>query len=253
MLDKDTNPVSRPDRRSDFDKGDRAKNEEAVGQRKNPPEDQKKFEQLIGKGPTQARPKKPKSIFDLSTKDVPKKGKPEVAFDKKDKPEVAVGKKELSTEADTGKPVVLPDAPTPLAAAVTSVAKSESGTHIPEIKDLANYIGDKIVQVRDSGQTDTVVTIKHPAIFEGATVKLTEHASAKGEYNVTFGNLPQDAKAILDIGGNQDALRTAMDAKGFPLHIITTKSESDVIRGSGEHTTDAEDRDEEAREQKRQR
>jgi hypothetical protein len=102
---------------------------------------------------------------------------------------------------------------------------------VGQVKTLSKYVADEFIQLKNVDMTNTVVTIdsKQLPSFKGSTVRLTEVATAKGEYNVTFANVSNEGKILLDAATNQQTLRMALSEKGIPLHIITTKSEADTL------------------------
>ena len=121
-------------------------------------------------------------------------------------------------------------------AAVTAVgdtgrAGADMGADIakmPEadLKALANKLADQIVvQIKSSDIAETSVQIKNIPLFDGASVTVKEFQTAQGEFNISFENLSNQAKALMDMGVNQEALKAALDAKGIPVHIITTTTD----------------------------
>jgi len=112
-------------------------------------------------------------------------------------------------------------------------AKAPAGKPDVNMKEIARQITDQIIVETKGDLTNTTVTLKHPPLFEGATIKLTEHGSAKGEFNVNFANLNAQAKALIDNPVNQAVLRDAVEVRGIPLHMITstTAPETQVAAG----------------------
>lgn len=114
--------------------------------------------------------------------------------------------------AGTPPPVVTPHAlPTPKVA--------ETKAPLP-IKEVVDQIVDRIYTLKTGGQTDTTIVLKHGGLFDGVTVKISSYQSARGEFNITFSNLTQQAKGILDV--NEDALRQSFATKGLTVHIFAT-------------------------------
>ena len=89
------------------------------------------------------------------------------------------------------------------------------------IQDIINQMVSKVTEIKDTGRTETVVTLKHPPLFAGADIVVTSFDSAKGEFNISFENLTQAAKNILDMQSNRDSLLLALEQKGYNVHIIT--------------------------------
>lgn len=113
------------------------------------------------------------------------------------------------------------------------------------IQDLANQMIENIQILERSDRTETTVTLRHPPILEGATITLTAFASAKGEYNVAFGNLSQQGKAFLDQKMTERSLNDQLDRKGIVVHIVTTSTQPHVPMYS--------DQSQQSREQQQQR
>lgn len=93
------------------------------------------------------------------------------------------------------------------------------------LQAIVDQIVDKLYTVQAAGQTNTIIVLKHPPIFEGANVVVTSFNSATKEFNLSFENLRPDAKLLLD--NNVNALKQALEDKGFAnaVHQITTTTE----------------------------
>lgn len=96
------------------------------------------------------------------------------------------------------------------------------------LQQLIDAVAKAITTAESKGTTDTVVTLKHPPLFAGSNIVLTSYESAKGEFNIRFENLTQQAKAFMDMQQNQDALLSNLQQKGYAVHIVvaTTNVES---------------------------
>ena len=90
--------------------------------------------------------------------------------------------------------------------------------------ELFKQAVDSLTTMISKAETTTVVTIKYPPIFEGASLTLTEYSSAHKEYNIAFGNLSPDARRLLEATGTEERLRQALVDKGYTLHIMTVES-----------------------------
>lgn len=95
-------------------------------------------------------------------------------------------------------------------------------TIAPQIQEIIDQIIDKIYTLKVDGQTDTVITLKHPPLFANTNVVVSAFESAKGEFNIAFENLTQAAKQVLDMRNNQESLKFALEQKGYAVHIVTT-------------------------------
>lgn len=232
MLEKDSIPVNRPNQKNDFEKSQELDDDGKVAEKKNRPDREGKFDELLGDDELTPRAEKKKNLFDIA------------------------GEKPTAGKGEEGNQVLFVQSeetvgamPEVAAVRFTSASGGDSSISITDIKPLADHISEKFVQVKSGDTTNTSITIRHPPAFAGATVRLTEHASAQGEYNVTFASLSDPAKALLDVTVNQDALRMAMDVKGIPLHIITTKTEMDNFRTETSDTGASRDRGDQKEEQ----
>lgn len=92
-------------------------------------------------------------------------------------------------------------------------------SHIQEIID---QMVAKVTEIKNTGTTETVVTLKHPPMFAGATVVVTAFDNAKNEFNISIENLTQAAKNLVDLQTNRDSLLLALEQKGYAIHILTT-------------------------------
>lgn len=72
--------------------------------------------------------------------------------------------------------------------------------------------------------TSTVVTIRQPPIFEGATLTVTEYSSAPQQFNVTFGNLSPDARRMIESVANQQQLKQALIDRGYTVQNVFIES-----------------------------
>lgn len=93
-----------------------------------------------------------------------------------------------------------------------------------QMKELIDQIVKEMYVVKTGEVTDTVITIKHPPIFEGAQVKVTSFENARGQFNIAFENLSQQAKDLLDSRVNRESLLLALNKEGYNVHIITTST-----------------------------
>lgn len=91
--------------------------------------------------------------------------------------------------------------------------------------ELFKQTVDALSTMVTKAQTTTLVTIKQPPLFEGATLLVTEYSSAKKEYNITFGNLSPDARRLIEATSSQTQLRQALIDKGYTLHLMTIEAQ----------------------------
>lgn len=107
--------------------------------------------------------------------------------------------------------------------------------------ELFKQAVDALTTMVSKTQTNTVVTIKHPPIFDGASLVVTEFSSAKKEYNITFGNLSPEARRLLETMGSEQQLRQTLIDKGYTLHMMTIESRPFKVSPTGIETTTAEE------------
>lgn len=137
---------------------------------------------------------------------------------------VAPQKENYTTRFDTEQPDLSYVNPLAAAMPVNSTAPIQQAKEVlppSHIQDIINQLVQKISIIEVSGRTDTTLTLKHPPLFEGANLIVTAFDSAKGEFNISFENLTQAAKQLLDMRVNQESLRTALEQKGYAVHILT--------------------------------
>lgn len=93
------------------------------------------------------------------------------------------------------------------------------------MEELASRIVDEINIVKLDGRTDTTIQLKNVGIFTDAQVTITEFDTAKKEFNIRFENLTQQAHEILSMNVNRESLRSALEQKGYNVHIITANTQ----------------------------
>ncbi|MCB1118776.1 MAG: hypothetical protein KDK65_02325 [Chlamydiia bacterium] len=110
----------------------------------------------------------------------------------------------------------------PLAAPAIAPAAPVERPNQTEMQQLVDQIVKSAIILKSEGKTEMTITLKHPPTLENATLTLTTFDTARGEFNVAFGNLTQEGKNLLDRQANQTSLRETMEKQGFALHIVTT-------------------------------
>lgn len=144
--------------------------------------------------------------------------------------------------------------PSPFEVAVNSgIKKSQEGQRTT-LDALIKQMVDAITEIKKSGETQTIVTLKHPPIFEGANLVITSSENAKGEFNIKFENLSPDAKQLMDMQQNQSSLRQALNEKNITIHIIiaTTEVETPTITAQEGRFQRREDEDRSGGQRERQ-
>lgn len=110
--------------------------------------------------------------------------------------------------------------------------KVEQTTSIASpIHDVVNELIDKLMIVETKGQSDIVVTLNHPGVFKGTILVVSEFDHAKGELNISFENLTQQSKNLLDNPQNRENLMTLLSEKGYVVQqmVTTTLTEHQPI------------------------
>lgn len=123
------------------------------------------------------------------------------------------------------------------------------------MQQLVDAVVKAIATAESQGKTDTVVTLKHPPMFAGSNIVLTSFESAKGEFNIRFENLTQQAKAFMDMQQNQDSLLSTLQQKGYAVHIVvaTTQIETPQIVADAQQTSREQQQQQEQRQQQQGR
>lgn len=134
--------------------------------------------------------------------------------------------------------------------------KSEA-VHQVNLQAIIDQLVDKVVELKANDTTETTITLKYPPMFEGTNIVVTSFDSAKGQFNISFENLTQQAKNILDQQANRQSLMSSLEQKGYAVHIVhtTTLVEHKPIIADVQpnRNPDRERRDQDQRQQKRQR
>lgn len=102
-------------------------------------------------------------------------------------------------------------------------AVTREGTTAAAMQALIDQMVDKLSTIKTGDITDTVMSIKNPPIFEGSELVVTSFGTARGEFNISFTNLTQEAKALLD--SQRSNLMNALEQKGYVTHIVVTTTE----------------------------
>lgn len=102
---------------------------------------------------------------------------------------------------------------------------------VAKIPPLILDIVEKITTTVKHDITKTTITLRDAGIFTGVEVTVTSFKTARGEVNLQFSNMTQEAKNVLEV--NLDALKQALDQKGYTVHIIAaTTLKDETVYGS---------------------
>lgn len=169
----------------------------------------------------------PADIYTKMSSTDSKKTMKENLVETSDHPLFSIDKDKFTTRFSTEQPdlsYVNPLAATTNQAPSVNLSISTEKLVIPvsNIQEIINQMIQKVTEMKHSGQTDTIVTLKNPPLFEGATIIVSAFDSAKNEFNITIENLTQAGKQLLDQQGNKEQLLLALEQKGYAVHILTT-------------------------------
>lgn len=84
---------------------------------------------------------------------------------------------------------------------------------------LLEVLAKEISTMQAGDKTETTVILQRPPLFANAQVQITGFESAKGQLNITFGNLTQNAQHVIE--QQQASLLLALETKGYQVHIFT--------------------------------
>ncbi|CRX37710.1 hypothetical protein [Estrella lausannensis] len=114
---------------------------------------------------------------------------------------------------------------------VSSTASPVANASFQNMKLLqfAEKLVKKITAMKQGGRTEITLTLKNMSLFNGGILKVVEHDSARGQYNLTFTNLNPKAHALVLGTDATRILRESMEAKGLTFHIITASTEIEPL------------------------
>jgi len=125
---------------------------------------------------------------------------------------------------------------------------------VSDLQELVNQFIDKLYTVEASGESKTVFIVKNIPLFENAKVTISEFKTAQKEFNLTFENLTQEAKYVLD--ANMNYLQQALKDNGYAraIHIVTTSTyEETPIIGTTQSAYAQNEREGEQKKQDREK
>lgn len=121
-----------------------------------------------------------------------------------------------------------------MASAVTASPDASHATaeaaaaHRIQLQQIVDQIVDKVYTLNTSRQTDTTVVLKG-TVFEGVKVTVSSYEAARGEINISFTNvINPEARRILDLSANLNALQQILDSKGVKVHMILVSPEKET-------------------------
>ncbi len=204
-------------------------------QRKEPPkEDKNRFREVLRDRDRDER----EALIEESEGEVEKESIFSMSSKRKDKP--GASKRALVEDADSGLAegkVDLSQETRPDLAQVNPVAglktevqnvggKGEAiAAQRSDLQELVDQLVDKLTIMKTSNDAETSLTLKHPPLFKGAIIKVTEFDHARGEFNLSIENLSLPAKQLTDLEASRLALKQTLEEKGYMLHIVRTNTE----------------------------
>lgn len=145
--------------------------------------------------------------------------------------------------------------PTPAALQTQGVQTTAQPVRAQELQEVVDQIVSKLYTLSSKGKTDTLIKLQHPPLFAGSSVVITSFDSAKGEFNITFENLTQAAKQMMDMQENQNSLKFALEQKGYVVHMITATTLAEttqLVEGQSPGRERQEEQGESSKEQQEQ-
>lgn len=132
----------------------------------------------------------------------------------------------IGQKVDTTNVIVAASPQAVHAASVVTAAKEASKTsNVREVMlKLAQAMVEEIQQIKKPDQTETTFTLKHPPIFEGIEVKITEFNTSQKQFNVTFSDVNNPtARALIEQQDNQVRLQQALLERGYTMQMVTVE------------------------------
>lgn len=103
---------------------------------------------------------------------------------------------------------------------------------------LASQMAEFVKQIKSPERTDTTLKLQYPPLFNGVEIKVTEFATSRSQFNVTFSfsELTQPlAKKLIEDKLNLKVLQESLLAQGYTLQTVTIEQK---IPGLSSTTTD---------------
>ena len=113
---------------------------------------------------------------------------------------------------------------TPAATSEADTTAETSQTRQAALLQVISQAAEAITTFVSKDVTSTVVTIRQPPIFEGATLTVTEYTTSPQQFNITFANLSPDARRMIESVANQQQLKQALVDRGYTVQNIVIES-----------------------------
>jgi hypothetical protein len=118
------------------------------------------------------------------------------------------------------------------------------------LQALIEQLVKEITVMTKEDKTETTLTLSQPPLFAGAQVTMTGFDSARGQVNITFANLTQNAQVIVQ--QQQQNLLAGLEAKGYQVHIfVATTAVNEPVIAKAEINKDQRGRGEGGQEQEK--
>jgi len=118
---------------------------------------------------------------------------------------------------------------------------------------MQKLLAKAITQMKTDGKTETTISIKNIPLFANAKVTVTSFETARGEFNITFSELSNEAKQLLDNQLVKESMLRHLEEKGYMVHIMVTTTERDETLLTAEAHELAQDQGEEEQEKEKEK
>lgn len=121
--------------------------------------------------------------------------------------------------------------------AVSNVKEVAGETHPPEVPQEVKKVHTQLLRelvshistLSNSDKTVTTVLLQNPPLFKGVSLEIVEFQTAPKQFNLTFHNLTNpEARILVEMKQNQEALRMALLDRGYAIQTITIEPKFDV-------------------------
>ncbi len=122
------------------------------------------------------------------------------------------------------------------------------------LQALVSELVKQLYTVEKKGQTDTVIILDNPPKFKDAKIIVSSFETAKGQVNIAFENLTQEAQRIIDLESNRKSLINLLNQNGYNVHIlIATTSTSENIAPLTQESRDSRQKSDDEDDQQQNR
>ncbi len=105
---------------------------------------------------------------------------------------------------------------------------------VTSLQEIVNELVKHLYTVEKKGQTDTVLVLQYPPAFKDAKIIVSSFDTAKGQLNIAFENLTQEAQHLINLDANRQSLIEALHKYGYNVQnmfatTITTENMNPTI------------------------